>query len=189
MIPPSPPPPIPSFGDVGLPEGHAYPELAYHAPTNSIIVHTRPLDSVLPIRRLSIRRTSEFRYRLMDEFPPSVSVESFVLSVTQPVLYLLTYTWSEYPNGPPGGSWEALYRFNLETGMSEVIVRHGELMPESPHRPPWLNKLISISADDCKLFCKVGFQTSDSNAHYYLAALTIADGKLTLISKLPAVFA
>lgn len=179
----------PSFSDVGLPEGHAYPELAYHAPTNSIIVHTRPLDSVLPIRRLSVRRASESRYRLIGEFPPSVSVESFVLSVTQPVLYLLTCTWSEYPDGPPGGSWGDLYRFNLETGQNEVVARRGELMPEAPHHPPWLTELISISGDDCKVFCKAGFQTTDSTANYYLAEFMIADGKLTLISKLPAVFA
>src|SRR6266550_511937 len=137
----------PSLSEIGLPEGHAFPELGYHAPTNSIIARTRPLDARLPSRRLSMRRTTESHYRPVCDFPPSISVDSFVTSPSLPTLYFLTYVWSEHSDGPVGCDWDALYRFNLDTGHSEAVAQKGELILPDGYESAWLCNLHSVSAD------------------------------------------
>jgi hypothetical protein len=179
--------PSASFNDVGLPDGHAYPELAYHQPTGSIIAHTRPRDSRLPGHRLSIRRVSESRYSVIGDFPSSISVSSFALSPALPILYFITFTWSDR-NGHVGGDWDALHRFTLDTHQSEIVARRGELVPPDHYRVAWLSELFSVSADGRTLFCKAALQREGS-IDYCLSELSIADRKLSAITRLDAVFA
>lgn len=177
-----------SFSEIGLPEGHAFPELSYHAPTGFLVAHTRPLDSALPSRRLSARRVTEPRYRPVGDFPPAISVESYAASFSLPVLYFLTYEWSEYPNGPVGGHWDALYRFNLETRQSEVVARRGEVIPPNRYKSAWLSALFSVGADGCTIFCKAALEGAEVT-DYCLSEFLIAERKLTPINMLEAVFA
>jgi len=121
------------FGNIGLPEGHAFPRLVYHAPTGIIIAHTRPLKRRLPSERLSMRRVSETRYALIESFPPEVSVSSFALSPTAPFLYFLTETWKEIGD-TVGGDWAGLHRFNLDTRQGDMLARPGELALPAPYR-------------------------------------------------------
>lgn len=181
------PKPSASFDDVGLPDGHAFPELAYHQPTGSIIAHTRPRESRLPSHRLSIRRVSESRYTVIGDFPPSISVSSFALSPTLPILYFITFAWSDH-NGNVGGDWDALHRFTLDTHQSEIVARRGELVPPDHYRFAWLSELFSVSADGRTLFCKAALQR-EGPIDYCLSELSIADRRLAAITRLDAVFA
>jgi hypothetical protein len=179
----------PSFSDVGLPDGHAFPELAYHQPTGSIIAHTRPRESRLPSHRLSIRRVNEARYSVIGDFPPSISVSSFALSSVLPILYFITFSWSDH-GGNVGGDWDALYRFSLDTHQCEVVARRGELVPPDHYRSAWLSELFSVNEDGRSLFCKAALQRAgEAPIDYCLSELSIADLRLAVITRLEAVFA
>jgi hypothetical protein len=179
----------PSFKDIGLPDGHAFPELAYHRPTGTVVVHTRPRESLLPAHRLSIRRVNESRYSPIGDFSPAISVSSFAVCPTLPLLYFITSAWSEHENGPPGGSWEALYRFTLDTRESEVIARRGNLIAPEGYRSAWLSELFSVSDDGGTLFCKAALSREGGSIDYCLCEFLIAERKLAAITKLQAVFA
>ncbi len=176
------------FQKVGLPEGHAYPELAYHLPTGSILAHTRPVEPGLPGRRLSLWRVAETRYHPIGDFALSISVESFVLHPQLPLLYFITYVWSEHSNGPTGGNWEALHCFNLNTFQCEIVARRGELIPPDDYCKAWLNELFLVGDDGNTLFCKAGLRNGEP-VQYCLSKLSVSDRKLEIVSRLEAVFA
>lgn len=189
------------YEELGLPSGHGYPKLAYHPSTGSIIVHTQPVESTLPSRRLSVRRLNESRYRLIGDFPPEISIENFVLHPSLPLLYVNTFIWKEYINGPVGGDWDALYCFNLDTLQSEILVRSGELIPPDGYRFASISTLFSMSNDGRKLFLRARLKNQDSknpkkpdshcpkSSGHYLSEFSIADRKLTIIEELKTVFA
>lgn len=177
-----------SFHGVGLPAGQVSPVLAYHPPTGSIIAHTRARQSTLPCRRLFLRRANERQYRPIGNFDSSVSVESLALHPHLPLFYFITFTWSRYANGPVGGNWEALHRFDLNTFQNEVVARRGELAPPSGYQTAWLNELLSAGDDGNVLFCRAGLRNTEP-VHYCLSKLSIPDRKLTIISRLEATFA
>jgi hypothetical protein len=182
------------FEKVGLPKGHVNPTLAYHEPTASIIAQTQPLKSVLPGHRLSFRRTSETRYRPVGNFPAEISIHSFALHARLPLLYFITYVWSEHVNGPVGGNWDALHCFNLETLRSKIIAHKGELVAPAGCQSSWLRNLFSLSDDGKVLFCKAAFQYEKDPVHSHpvhscLARLSLSDRKLEVISRLEAIFA
>jgi hypothetical protein len=176
-----------SYKDVGLPDGHSSPELAYHPPTGSIIAHTRPGESRLPSQRLSVRRASESRYTVIGDFPPAISVSSFALSHTLPILYFITFAWSEH-NGHVGGNWDALYRFDLDTHQCEVVARRDQLVPPDHYRVAWLSDLYSVSEDGRTLFCKAALQR-EGPIDYCLSELSIGNLRLAAITRLDAIFA
>jgi hypothetical protein len=181
-------PSSPSFSDIGLPDGHAFPELVYHHATGSIVAHTRPRESRLPSHRLSIRTASESRYRVIGDFPPAISVASFAICQTQPLLYFVTFCWSER-DGHVGGDWDALYRFALDTRQSEVVARRGELMPPEHYHTAWLTRLHSIADDGSRVFCTAALRRAEEPIDYCLCELSVAERKLATITKLEAVFA
>jgi hypothetical protein len=182
-------PSSPSFKEIGLPDGHAFPELAYHCPTGTVIAHTRPRESRLPSHRLSMRLVKDSRYSPIGDFSPAISVSSFAVCPTLPLLYFITSTWSEHENGPPGGCWEALYRFTLDTRESEVIARRGDLIAPEGYQSAWLSELLSVSGDGGTLFCKAALCSNGRPIDYCLSELVVAERKLTAITKLEAVFA
>jgi hypothetical protein len=176
------------FEEVGLPEGHVSPRLAYHNPTGTIIAHTSPRKSSLPTQRLSIRRVTERRYRPIGDFPPAISVSSFVLCPRLPLLYFVTFVWSEYENGPPGGLWETLCRFRLDTSECEVIARRGELVPPSGYDSAWIAELLSAAEDGSTLFCKAVLSAAGQGEDW-VSELSVSERSLTPRAKLEAVFA
>ncbi len=181
--------PLPKkFQKIGLPDGHAFPVLAYHPPTSSVLAHTRPIKSRLPCRRLSLRRVNGTRYRPIADFPPSISVENFLLHPQLPLLFFITYVWSEHVNGPVGGDWDALYCFNLNTRKSKIVARRGELVLPDGYRRAWLCELLSASADGNTLFCTAGLPKGKT-VHYCLSKLSIPDRRLAVVTRLKAVFA
>jgi len=181
-------PSSPSFEEIGLPEGHAFPELAYHHPTGAVIAHTRPRESRLPGHRLFIRGVKESRYSLIGEFPPAISVSSFAVCPILPLLYFITFSWSEFENGPPGGFWEALYQFTLDTRKSDVIARRGELVADG-YQSAWLSELLSVSDDGGTVFCKAALCRVGQPIDYCLSEFSVAGRRLAPITKLDAVFA
>ena len=180
-------PSLPSYSEIGLPDGHASPELAYHRPTGSIIAHTRPRESRLPSKRLSIRHVAETRYTAIGDFPPSISASSFALSPSQPIIYFVTDVWSD-ENGTVGGNWDALHRYNVDTRQIEIVAHRGDLAPPDHYRCAWLSELFSVSEDDRILFCKAALQR-EGPIDYCLTELSIADRRLAVITKFDAVFA
>jgi hypothetical protein len=176
------------FEAIGLPEGHMTSRLAYHSPTETIIAHTRPRQSSLPSERLWIRHVKERRYRPVGDFPPAISVSSFTVSSRLPLLYFITFTWSEYENGPPGGFWDTLCRFILDTCDNEVIARRGELIAPNGFESAWISELLSVSDDGGTVFCKAAL-LAGGYAEYWLSELAIPERKLTPRTKLEAVFA
>ena len=181
-------PSSPSFSDIGLPDGHAFPELVYHHPTGSIVAHTRPRESRLPSYRLSIRTASESRYRVVGDFPPTISIASFAVCQTRPLLYFVTFSWSER-DGQVGGDWDALYRFTLDTRKSEVVARRGELIPPDHYHTAWLTRLHSTADDGSRVFCTAALRIGEGPIDYCLCELSVAERKLATITKLEAVFA
>jgi hypothetical protein len=197
------------FEELGLPSGHGYPKMAYHSSTGSIIVHTQPVGSSLPSRRLSMRRLNEPRYRLMGDFPPEISVESFVFHPSLPLLYINAIVWSEHIKSPIGddwdslydGNWSGIYCLNLDTLHSEILVRNGELIPPDGYRFASISTLFSMGNDGRKLFLRARLKNQDpkkpkkpdnhcpKSSGHYLSEFSIADRKLTIIAELKTVFA
>lgn len=182
---------LPTYQDIGLPAGHGDPKLIYHPPTGSVIVHTRPRDqSILLCRRLSFRRLDETRYRPIGDFPPQVDVTSFALSPKLPELYFNTIVWKECEKGinPPGGYWDALHRFNLNTLESEIVACPGELISPGHYQRVWLNDVLFVDENVRAVFCNAGL-FKDGKADYCLVKLTVEDRKLEILTRLEAVFA
>jgi hypothetical protein len=178
----------PSFSDIGLPDGHAFPELAYHQPTSSIIAYTHLREPKLPSSRRSIRKANESRYSAIGEFPSTISVAGFAVCPTRPWLYFVTFSSSEL-DGRVGGDWDALYRFDLDKRKSETVAQRGELIPPDHYHTAWLTRLHSISHDGSRLFCTAALHRSEGPIDYCLSELLIADRRLATITKLEAVFA
>ena len=160
---PLPTMPIASFADVGLPDGHGFPRLAYHHPTRSIVAQTRPLDSRLPSSRLSVRRVNEPRYTPIGQFSAEISTSSFVLCRTLPLLYFVTSRWTEKRDGVVGGDWESLQSFALDTRQSAVVASQGQLVVPDGYRSAWLLDLLAMSDDGQIIFGTVGFQRAEGS--------------------------
>src|SRR5262245_52459959 len=135
-----------SFSGVGLPDDHGFHKLPYHPPSRSVVAHTRPRASLLPSHGLSIRHRSESHYAVVGDFSPAISVSSFVLSPTFPVLYFITFTWSESV-GNVGGNWDVLYRFSLDTRQCEMVASRGQLVRPDHYQAAWLSELLCLSED------------------------------------------
>jgi hypothetical protein len=178
-----------SFDNIGLPSGHAFPTLAYHEPTGTLIAHTRPLKAVLPGERLSFRRLSDTHYHPIGEFPDAVSIQSFVLDSTRPALYFVTFVWREREGGKAAGDWDGLYRFDLGQHRCDRLAQRGDLHAPEGERGTWLCGLLSVSNDGQGLICKAALGRSQSSFAYWVAHLNLADLRLTAITKLEAVFA
>lgn len=178
-----------SFDNIGLPSGHAFPTLAYHEPTCTLIAHTRPLKAVLPGERLSFRRLGDTHYQPIGEFPEAVSIKSFVLDSTRPALYFVTFVWRELEGGESAGDWDGLYRFDLEQHRCDRLAQRGGLRAPEGDWEIWLSDLLSVSNDGRGLICIVPLGRSQSDFAYWVAHLNLADLSLTAITKLEAVFA
>ena len=177
-----------SFDDIGLPTGHACPHVAYHPPTGTVIVHTRPSKSRLPSHRLSIRRVHDTRYTLVADFPPQVSISSFAVSPSLPVLYFLTDTWRE-SGDTVGGDWHALHRYALDTADCEIVAQPGELKVPAPYNTAWLVEVLSVGHDAATLFCRVGMKVERARIDYYLAEFSVSERWLRPITRLERTFA
>jgi|ERR1022692_665882 hypothetical protein len=187
------------FQDVGLPEGHAFPKLAYHPATFSVIAHTRLSDqSRPPCCRLSLRHVTETCYRPLADFQPSVSLDSFTVHPRLPFLYFITFIWTEPAKDPllrehikgpvvGVGDWDALYRCRLDTLQSEVVARQGDLVPPHGYQSAWLADVISVSEDGKTIFCRAALRQAVRN-HYCLAELSLHDLRLTVLTSLKALF-
>jgi hypothetical protein len=182
-----------TYEEVGLPLGHASPKLSYHASGGFLVAHTSPRKSDLPVKRLSIRRVNEERYRPLGDFPPDISVESFVLHRDKPIVYLSTYAWHLLPNdrAVAGGNWRALHRFDLDTLKEEVLVRQGEMILPAGHRRDTGVDLLSVDAAGSALYCRVGLEVADSacTVKRYVAKISLADKVLVPLTNLEAISA
>ena len=181
--------PIASFADIGLPDGHGFPRLAYHHPTRSIVAQTRPLDSRLPSSRLSVRRVTEPRYTPIGQFSAEISMSSFVLCRTLPLLYFVTSRWTEKRDGVVGGDWESLQSFALDTRQSAVVASQGQSVVPDGYRSAWLLDLLAVSDDGQIIFGTVGFQRAEGSVEYHVSELAIGDRRLAPITRLEASFA
>ena len=197
------------YEDLGLPSGHGYPKMAYHPSTGSIIVHTQPVEPPSPGRRLSMRRLNESRYRPIGDFPPEISVESFVLHPSLPLLYINTIIWNKHIKSPIGddwdslydGNWGGLYCLNLDTLQGEIFVCSGELFPPDGYRFASISTLFAMINDGRKLILRAKLKNQDprnpkkpdghcpKSSGHYLSESSIADRKLTVITELKTVFA
>jgi hypothetical protein len=178
-----------SFEKLGLPTGHAFPRLAYHEPTSTLIAHTRPRKAVLPGDRLSFRRIGETHYQPIGEFPEGISISSFVLDPYRPALYFMTFAWRELDGGGWGGDWEGLYRFDLEQHRCDRLCQRGDLHSAEGDGATWLSDLLSVANDGRGLLCQAALGESQSKFAYWVARLDLADLRLTGITKLRSAFA
>jgi len=178
-----------TFDAVGLPDGHAFPMIAYHEPTTTLIALTRPLKAKLPRERLSFRRVSETQYHPIGEFSDATSVQSFALDPCRPSLYFSTYIWRQLEAGKSGGDWDGLYRFDLEQHRCDRLAQRGELHAADGPRTTLLNGLLSVGNDGRGIICQAAMGSSDSEFDYWVAHLNLADLSLTPLTKLEATFA
>jgi hypothetical protein len=176
------------FNDIGLPDGHAFPQLAYHHSTGTIIAHTRPLRSRPPSQRLSTRRVNEPRYTVVGDFPPTISISSFVLSPTLPLLYFITERWREVGD-TVGGDWEGLHTFSLDTQQCDRVIQPGELMAQAPYKRAWLVGLLSVAQHGQSFFCRAALERESGAVAYWLSEVSLLDRRLTAIAKLETAFA
>jgi hypothetical protein len=181
-----------SFEKNGLPKDYSYPTLAYHQPTASIIAQIRPVKSQLPGYRLFFRRTDETRYHPIGDFSPPITINSFAIHASLPLVYFVTYVWAEHTFGTVGGYggyWDALHCFNLKTFQIKVVAQAGELIAPDSYESARLCDLFSLSDDGGTLYCKASFQTREEpipHCHHCLAQLSLADLKLEIVTKLEA---
>jgi hypothetical protein len=177
-----------SFNDVGLPDGHAFPALAYHEPTRTLIAHTRPTKALLPGERLSFRRVGETQYHPIGDFSDGVSLQSFALDPCRPSLYFSAVTWRELEPGTSAGDWDGLYRFDLEQHRCDRLAQRGDLHARESDET-WLSGLLSVANDGKGIICQAALRRSQSDFAYWVAHLNLADLSLTAIAELEAVFA
>jgi len=176
------------FEAVGLPEGHAFPRLAFHRPTQTVIAHTRPRESPFPGERLSVRHVKERLYRSVGDFPPGISLSSFAVASKAPLLYFISFAWSEFENGPPGGDWDTLCQFRLDTSDTQILARRGELIAPQGYDRAWLSELLSADDDGVTLCCKVGLSAGGA-VEYWICELLVVQRTVTPVTRLEATFA
>jgi hypothetical protein len=194
------------FEDVGLPPGHGFPELTYHALTSSVIVLTRPKERQLPCKRLSIRKANEAKYTEVVTLPENISVKSFVLSKTLPAMFFITNKVEKHERrgilstlGLPHqelepepirymADWDALYCYDLNAGKHDVIARNGELHTAGEFSRAWLCEVLDVNNDTGVLYVKSGIERGGL-VDYHISSLNLSGLFLTPITKLEAVFA
>jgi hypothetical protein len=139
------------FEEIGLPLCHAYPEVQFQPTIETIVVRTRLLNYETPINiyRLSARHKSDASYHPICEMDDSKSVFSFVVCLTQPVLY---YSVHEMSDG--GSNWEGLYRHSLETAKTDCVIRRSQFSPATSEYWQWISNLYSVSPDGDKVICQ-----------------------------------
>ena len=139
------------FEDIGLPVGHAYPEVQFQPAIETIVVRTRLRNNEAPIHiyRLSARHKTESTYHPICEMDDSQSVSSFAVCLTKPILY---YTVSEFSDGH--NYWEGLYRHSLETGITDCVIRRVQFSPTASEYWQWISALYSVSQDGTKVICQ-----------------------------------
>lgn len=86
-----------NFEEIGLPHGHAYPELQYQPTVEMIVARTRcpRPESPIDIYRLSARHKDDIGYHPICELDDSKSVFSFSVCLTRPVLYYSVHETSD----------------------------------------------------------------------------------------------
>jgi len=140
-----------NFEEIGLPAGHAFPEVQFQPTAETIVVRTRLQTNETPIHiyRLSARHKTESKYHPICEMDDSLSVCSYVVCLTKPILY---YTVDEFSAGH--NYWEGLYRHSLETGMTDCVIRRGQFSPTTSEYWQWISALYSVSLDGTKVICQ-----------------------------------
>jgi hypothetical protein len=177
-----------SFEGIGLPKAHAYPQLAFHEPTQTLIAHTRPLKSRLPGDRLSFRQVGGSRYQPIGSFTEGISIDSFVIDPTRPALYFSTLAW-EIGEAGPTGNWDGLFRFDLAEHRCEELARRGRLRAPDGDGETWLSELLAVSNDGEALICNAPRGDLQRSPRYWLMRLELANLVLTPMTELEAVFA
>jgi hypothetical protein len=140
-----------NFEEIGLPVGHAYPEVQFQPTAETIVVRTRLRTNETPIEiyRLSARHKSESKYHPICEMDDSKSVISFAVCLTKPILYYSVHEFSDGQN-----HWEGLYRHCLETGKTDCVIRLSKFSPTTSEYWQWISALYSISQDGTKVICQ-----------------------------------
>lgn len=141
------------FEEIGLPVGHAYPEVQFQPTIGTLVVRTRLVNCETPVHiyRLSSRHKNEISYHPICDMDDSKSVMSFSVCLSVPVLY---YSVFEMSDG--GNNWEGLYRYNLETAKADCVIRRSQFSPPQSEYWHWISKLYSVSLDGNKVICQFG---------------------------------
>jgi hypothetical protein len=139
------------YDEIGLPVGHAYPELQFQPTIGVIVARTRSLDFKSPVTnyRLSARHKNEAKYHPICDMDDSKSVLSFAVCLAKPVLYFSVH---EVADG--GNRWEGLYRHCLETEETVCIINYRQFSPASSEDWQWISDLYSVTTDGLRVFCQ-----------------------------------
>jgi len=167
----------------GIPAGYRWKTLLYNPASETIIVEMARSDTGhLPMSRLFMRNRSADAYEQIGNPADSVSYEAVVTSEKQPIIIFNSMKWED-----SGGNSDGVYVFNLLTKELSICVPKDSLNIPQPHLRSWVLTLVSLSDDGQTLYLKMGIEKPVSGGgivQYYLASLSIADGKLELLSHL-----
>jgi len=176
-----------SFSDLGLPDGHGFPIVAYHNLSGTIIVHTRATKGVLPSKRLFVRRVDDLRYTSVADFAANVSIDSFAVAHDSPVLYFTTISFAEIDH-EAYGDWDALYQYFITDRRCEIVAREDVLKIPHGYDRVWPCELLSVQSKAERLFVTAAFQKG-SLVEYYVAELNLSTLAIAAIARLEAVSA
>jgi hypothetical protein len=183
------------WAETGIPGRACVDRLLYNRTCESLVVVIRKqLNTRLNVNRLYFRGVADTSY---DAVPVQHSCESQEDAACCEAAPFLIY--NEMRLSPPAprssgcaADWKGIRRFNLTTGLSQLVLDKESLRPPRPYTAGWVSSIIAPWPDGSGAVCRVGLEKCESSNRvvmdYFVFEISFQDGLLRQIAALPRVF-
>jgi len=177
----------PTWAELGIPEGYAWPQLVFNPPAETMILQVKCRHIWLPTR-LFIKHKDAEKYMQLGTPDEMTSYESPVTSLKQPLLAFNVMTWRKSESGV-GGDWKELQVIDLRTGIVQNSIKHGEVILPEGFDQCSVGDLLAMSDNGGQVYVRALLSNaSQSRIIHVLAILDLNLKRLDPISKLRGVF-
>ena len=166
----------------GAPGDSQLRRFLFNPTSQSLIVEVQHFSRAGAISRISVRHKDVERYEFLDPRQPNLYYESPVTSVQRPILFFLLVEWREGVRSP-----SHILAYNLETKQVTIAFPETSLVVEGPHLRAFIDELLTVSADDTTLYCRLAVEheiPTGSRTEYSLAAIHLEKKTVQVISAL-----
>lgn len=179
----------PTWAELGIPEGYAWPQLVFNPPAETMIlqVQCRDITNWRPTRLFMKHKDAE-KYTQIGTPDDTTSYESPFTSLKQPLLAFNVMTWRKIESGV-GGDWKEIRVVDLGTGTVQNSIKHGEVILPEGFEQCSISDLLAMSDDGGQIYVTAPLTNAgQSRMRHVLALLDLNLKRLDPISTLRRAF-